>query len=308
MFHKVRNIVRAQGVSGLARRSVAYAYRRGIRPWIPSKPLHYAGIPISYDRKWGAGGIANYLDVCRKAAIHSETFATFRSSPSFTTILEHVSEDQGREYLGHLSPHGRALTGIAEAAKNDTVGGPALMHLDSGLVISPTTLRYLKVADDLELLFGGLDGADVLEIGIGYGGQCRILDSLFKIRSYTLVDLKPVLGLADEFLSHFPLRCTVRFATMNELEARDYGFLLSNYAFTELSREVQDAYFSKVLLNTHRGYITYNEISPPDFQSMTREELCQRLRAHVVEEKPLTHPRNCIIVWGTSPDREFGSA
>jgi hypothetical protein len=54
MFHKVRDIVRAQGVSGLARRSIAYAYRRRVRPYIPIRePVRYAGIPICYDRKWG---------------------------------------------------------------------------------------------------------------------------------------------------------------------------------------------------------------------------------------------------------------
>ena len=54
MFHKVRDIVRTQRVAGLARRSIAFAYRRGIRPCIPfGKAIHYAGIPICHDRKWG---------------------------------------------------------------------------------------------------------------------------------------------------------------------------------------------------------------------------------------------------------------
>ena len=53
MFHKVRDIIRAEGVSGLARRSIAYAYRRGVRPCLPGTPVHYAGIPICHDRKWG---------------------------------------------------------------------------------------------------------------------------------------------------------------------------------------------------------------------------------------------------------------
>ena len=57
-FHKVRDRIRAHGVSGLARRSIAYAiayaYRRGVRPCIPlGEPVRYAGIPICHDRKWG---------------------------------------------------------------------------------------------------------------------------------------------------------------------------------------------------------------------------------------------------------------
>jgi hypothetical protein len=53
MFHKVRGIIRSQGMFGPAHRSVAYAYRRGVRPWIPGKPVHYSGFVICHDRKWG---------------------------------------------------------------------------------------------------------------------------------------------------------------------------------------------------------------------------------------------------------------
>ena len=54
MFHKVRDIIRTDGLSSLAFRSIAFAYRRIVRPCIPfGKPIYYAGIPICHDRKWG---------------------------------------------------------------------------------------------------------------------------------------------------------------------------------------------------------------------------------------------------------------
>jgi len=54
VLQKIRNIVRAHGVSGLAQRSIAFAYRRGVRRCIPfGQPIYYAGIPICHDRKWG---------------------------------------------------------------------------------------------------------------------------------------------------------------------------------------------------------------------------------------------------------------
>jgi hypothetical protein len=49
MLHKMRHIVRTHGFSGLAGRSVSYAYRRAV---LPRGAVHYAGIPICYDRKW----------------------------------------------------------------------------------------------------------------------------------------------------------------------------------------------------------------------------------------------------------------
>jgi hypothetical protein len=246
------------------------------------------------------GGDQNYLGVCRLAAIDAGVFANFRRHPAYTTVLEHVSAEQGSEYLRLLSPNRRARKGIAEVVKNDAIGNPVTMQIESGTAISPTTLRYLKVADDIERLFGTLRGADVVEIGVGYGGQCRVLDALFELGSYTLIDLKPVLHLAEEFLSRFPLRCAVRFQTMNELAPRPYDLAVSNYAFSELSRGVQDVYFDKVLRGSSRGYVTYNNIVPDQFHAMTSEEIAGRLNGRILPELPLTHPRNCIIVWGSS--------
>lgn len=244
-----------------------------------------------------AAGDAGYMGICRMACLNPKLFASFRSNPAYTTILEHLTESQGRQYLAQISPQGRAFAGLAEASKNDAVGGPFTFQLDSGITVSPTTLRYLKVADDLERHLGSLDGADIVEIGVGYGGQCRVLDSLFSIKSYTLVDLRPVLDLTAEYLSHFPLRCCVRFTTMNELEPRAYDLAISNYAYTELTRELQEVYHRKALQQARRGYITYNDISPPDYNQLGIEDYRARYNAKVLPEAPLTHPKNCIIIW-----------
>ncbi len=86
---------------------------------------------------------------------------------------------------------------------------------------------------------------------------------------------------------------------MNELIQKDYDLVISNYAFTELPRPVQDIYLQKVILNSKRGYITYNEITPIEFKSYTSDELVAMIPgSKVFKEVPLTHPKNCIIVWG----------
>lgn len=53
-IQKALQIARESGVRGVANRAAAFAYRRGIRPWLPATgPVYYAGIPVVYDRKWG---------------------------------------------------------------------------------------------------------------------------------------------------------------------------------------------------------------------------------------------------------------
>ena len=247
-----------------------------------------------------SGDDASYLAVCREAVRDPSVFATFRRHPDYTSILEHVSDDLGRSYAQLLAPQRRAAGALLDIARADTVGGPRTLTLAGGATLSPTTLRYLKVADDLERLFGNLDGWDVVEIGVGYGGQCRVLDSLFQLRSYTLVDLRPVLHLADAFLNHFPLRTSVSFKTMNELSPSDYHLAISNYAFSELNRELQETYWKKAIARSARGYMTINSINPDGYDSLSASDMATRLGATRHPEEPLTHPHNEILVWGAA--------
>ena len=87
---------------------------------------------------------------------------------------------------------------------------------------------------------------------------------------------------------------------MNELSQKDYDLVISNYAFTELPRTIQNVYLNKVILNSKRGYITYNEITPKEYNSYKSDELIEMIPgARKLKEEPLSHPKNCLIVWGT---------
>jgi len=116
---------------------------------------------------------------------------------------------------------------------------------------------------------------------------------------YVLVDIQPALMLAQRYLDHFVLGSVLRYRTMNELESDDYDLAISNYAFTELTREIQEVYLEKIILRSRRGYITYNEITPAAFRSYRADELLRVIPgSQQFEERPLTHPNNCIIAWG----------
>jgi hypothetical protein len=79
--------------------------------------------------------------------------------------------------------------------------------------------------------------------------------------------------------------------------------VISNYAFTELPREIQTVYYERIISKSAKGYITYNDISPKSFQSFCRDEIVGMLPdANIYDEDPLTHPRNCIIVWGEASE------
>jgi hypothetical protein len=241
-----------------------------------------------------------YPEFCQRAAQDASVFAGFRRDELYMSILG-LDASWGPIYFEAIPPGSAAAGLIPELAEwDDMIGDPIRVTLPNGVMIAPTTLRYLKVADDLARLFGAFAGADVCEIGVGYGGQCRVLDALWPLRSYTLVDLRPVLSLAERFLSHFPLYCELRLRTMNELAVQAYDLVISNYAFSELTGRIQQAYVHKAVATTPRGYVLFNDLGSAERAGMTAEELCELTGGRLLPEEPLTHPRNKLVVWGDS--------
>ena len=239
-----------------------------------------------------------YPQVCIQASNDYRLFNNFRRNPIYNQILEHVSEKQGSKYLQVISNDSDILAAINKFKLNDNYGNPRMYKYPNIGMISPTTLRYIKILADIKRQFQTLDNLNICEIGIGYGGQCRIVNAYYKPATYCLCDIQPALALAQRFLDNYLLNSVLIYKTMNELDQRDYDFVLSNYAFTELPRTIQEVYLNKVILRSKRGYITYNEITPKEFNSYKLDELIAMIPgSKILKEEPLTHPKNCIIVW-----------
>lgn len=242
-----------------------------------------------------------YPQVCLNAANDYRCFNQFRQNSIYNEILEHVTEKEGAAYL-ELIAHDPVLLGeIEKFRQNDLYGTPRIFQYPNVGSVSPSTLRYVKVLSDLKNLFLSLDNLSICEIGVGYGGQCRIINAEYVPASYRLVDIKPALLLAQRFLDNYAIKSTLSYMTMNELEKSNYDLVISNYAFTELPRHIQEIYLNKIILNSRRGYIIYNDINPAEFKSYKKEELLNVIPgSQIIDEVPLTHPNNCVIVWGTN--------
>lgn len=118
-----------------------------------------------------------YLEVCRQSVKDEKVFETFRRNPDYNKILEHVSYNHGWEYLNESNPM-LIRQFLDKFVTSEKVGGPAT-YLYHRINFSPTTLRYIKVLSDLIKHFLPLE-IDIVELGCGYGGQCKIIHDLFK--------------------------------------------------------------------------------------------------------------------------------
>ena len=243
-----------------------------------------------------------YPQICQYASNDYRVFNQFRRNPVYNRILEHAKEHMGSEYLRRIEELDPELyRELDRFRENDAYGNPRTYAYPDVGRFSPTTLRYVKVMADLRRLFGSLDGMRICEIGVGYGGQCRVIGAFFRPASYCLVDIKPALNLAQRYLDNYVLDSPLSYRTLNELRAESYDLVISNYAFTELTRPVQDAYCQRILFNSSRGYITYNQITPPHFRSYLAPELTAMLPgARRLDENPQRRPLNCVIAWGAS--------
>ena len=244
-----------------------------------------------------------YRNACQMAALDDLFFNSFKRNPEYNAILEHVSEIQGQQYKQHLDAYfSDYLFKLKQFKENDKHGSPIVFEYKGIGRISPTTLRYIKVLSDLKQIFGSLDALNVIEIGVGYGGQCKIISDFFNINKYYLVDLDEALNLTDKYLKKLNVK-NVKVVRPLEITTLDKKFdlVISNYAFTELSRSTQELYLNKILLRSSHGYMTCNFVSE-DFiiDSFSLNELEQRLsifNIRKLEEFPLTHKDNTILLW-----------
>ena len=266
-----------------------------------AKLTRYLGIKNVVKLTTSISDNGTYPDFCTRASLDTSFFLNFRKKNKYYgKILEHISIELGQLYIDEILKLDKNFANNIEQFKeNDQWGNPELYEFSNIGKISTTTLRYIKVLYDLRKYFGKLDNLKICEIGVGYGGQCRIINSISSPTEYTLVDIKPALMLCQRYLDNYVINSRLIYTTMNELQECKYDLIISNYAFTELTREIQDVYLKKIILNSKKGYITYNEISPANFNSYKREELLSIIpNSHIIDEIPLTHSKNCIIVWG----------
>lgn len=265
---------------------------------------------VSKGRKTSMSDDDAYPALCHAAAEEESFFKDFRRNFIYNTVLEHVPQYQGQEYLDVIKKNDKLKYTDADwdnFRQNDLYGNPRVFPYEVNnktMVLSPTTLRYAKVLQDVVTLFDTEKIKSVAEIGIGYAGQCRMMTSYVpSIEKYSLFDLPEVLGLAKRYLGKFgdTVVNKANFVDATNMKETDesYDFVISNYAFSELIRDVQDCYLKEVILKSKAGYMTWNSLSCDVLDGYTLDELLKLIPgSSVIPEEPLSATNNCIIIWG----------
>lgn len=152
---------------------------------------------------------------------------------------------------------------------------------------------------DLHFLFGSLSGMSISEIGPGYGGQAIHILLSDVIAEYIFYDLDEPSQLALKYISKVPFELSIHPKIGDFTLVNKPNLVISNYAFSELTREIQEIYFQNIIRGTAKGYFIYNHIRENPEDSMSAFEFAARIPgACIYQEVPLTYPGNFLIVWG----------
>ena len=242
----------------------------------------------------------DYKSVCREASENDRAFSTFKNNFSYVAILEHVNTEQGLLYLSYLEKNFPEYINYLDRFKeNDKYGSPRTSEYPGIGCISPTTLRYVKVLSDIKELMGDLTGKKIVEIGSGYGGQCFILSQFYQDLDYSLIDMDEVLPLNKKYLDR--LKTSHRTISLEEVKDlnEDFDLVISNYAYSEVDKELQNLYWEKVIKRSKNGYFTLNFVSDVfGIKSYNLDEIMSifsEKNPQLLEENPKTFENNIIL-------------
>ena len=243
-----------------------------------------------------------YLKSVKNAVANEEILMNFRADPDYQQVLEHVPISLGEKYLDIIISeyNSQPESVFAALSKLSEFGRPPVHDFSRIGPVSPTILRYVKVAYELNKLFGDLSTLRIGEIGVGFGGQAAVLNKLFGVKDFVAFDLPEVLRLCEIFLSRTESHLIPRLVDGRKPTPVEVDLVVSNYAFSELVRSVQDAYLENVILRAKSGYITWNNLSSKNLDGYSLRELVRKIPgSKVLKEVPLESSKsNRLIIWG----------
>lgn len=269
--------------------------------WVGNQRIYSLGkTSVGFHQETSISDDEAYNAFCLEVSNVNRSFRRFRRFDQIIRVLDHVGIEHAYQYLHYVRANS-SQDFMPLLRKLDSVGSPRKYWFRQVGLISPTGTRYLKVWLEVQRLFGHLHNLTIAEIGVGFGGQALIFSELSAPRKYILLDIPPALSLASKYLHS--LRSQMIFESIdgrNPLPVYS-DLVISNYAFSELKRELQEMYLVRVISNASRGYITWNVLSEKHLDGFSLDEVLERIpSSRKLPEIPETSPGNVIIVWDRS--------
>jgi hypothetical protein len=226
-----------------------------------------------------------YIHACKLAASDEDAFKKFRQDPNYKIILEGWNGG-GNAWLGEiLASYGddALLEKMDLFKRNDIYGKPTIIRYPIVGETCPFTLKYILDAFRLAENLGNPEFKKIVEVGVGFGSMCLIMDSIYQFDEYTLIDLPEVIQLTKKYLSNFPeIYSKLNFISCDDIEAMDrfehFDLFISDAALAECNMNTQHLYVDKFLNKSKFGYINYNTIGSSTVAADNYQILLNKIR------------------------------
>ena len=254
-------------------------------------------------------GTMDWPRACAALANGTWTSKYFRRIHAVRQVVETLGPVDGRYFSKWIRDNAPNYLTDQRVAAIDSWGNPIRWPgacLGTPRSFSPTTLRYLAHALWLKKEGFVKEGGTVVEIGVGFGGLAA-MNAIVSNATTIMIDLPPVAEAAMLQMKELGLG---NFASIDHSKATasDVCFI-SNYAFTELSREMQDAYADQFIRHADRGVILSNAaVFAGHMRSRNNNQIIELLSKHGIHAKAESessilctsdrHHGNVIVGWG----------
>lgn len=252
-----------------------------------------------------------FLQVCQESLTDDQVFNNFKQNIAYTYMLEqhwetteHIGSHIIHSLIKNFKPVLKTLP-WDKYRENDSLGNPRihnytqLAEFVDNCYFTHTTLRYVlyslyiwRMLKDKELN----ENFSVIEIGGGYGGQCKILfDTFSKLFPnlnihYTLLDLKPVSEMQRKYLGKLGLKNVEFYTESNYPKNKKYDLCISEYCIGEIGLEYQFEYIENIVFKSRNIFFLWNHSPVNAYLAYKRELLIE-------DEDPLITEGNKMVTF-----------
>lgn len=240
-----------------------------------------------FEGEWHGGIVAKleeeFLAECLRISSHKNLFMNFKRNGSFCKVIGNdirskPISDKWYEYLENTD----LLKNIKKYKTNDIIGNPLLYNYEKTGMISPGTLCFLSVLNDINTRLVDIKDKKVCEIGSGYGGQAKIfLD--YGVESMDIIDRKETLTLASKYLGVFKYN-NLTCHTTDNVKVKNYDVVVSNWCLSELDKTGMKFYIDNVISRSKHAYFLTN-FRGGDREDWLKENLSKIFDSVTVEEE-----------------------
>ena len=213
----------------------------------------------NYPGSWPGGPKSK--DEFEETCIHlSQNLFNFKRNPIFCAVINNDGRgfSHAKEMYNVIEekcPDLLKIENLNKFTENDKIGNPPKVYEFNNVNISPGTIIFMKVLSDI---YNFENVNSIVEIGTGYGGQCKIIKDYLDV-NYTCVDNSGCLTLCKSYLKK--MNVEAEFVESDNVPNITTDLVISNYCLSELDNNGIDFYFEKIIKNSKYIYFTLSDFN-----------------------------------------------